>query len=466
MSRRTWVRLDNASNIFLAATSAVDSKVFRLSAELTEDVEADLLQRALDRVFDQYVLYHSVLRRGVFWYYLEDSDLRPSVVRDVLPPGEHIYHFDRRELLFRVIHHRNRIALEVFHALSDGVGAMRFFQDLVCEYVALRHPQDFPEHRAPSGVKQPLVGDSFRAYFVAAPEQPFELAARSAPLEAGDRTGLMPETPRERAALSGGHTSHPHRRVHRVHGTRTPDNRTRTVELEMSTAAVLPLARELGVSLTAYFTALFLESVRSVAAHPDRDATMAVSVPVDLRQHFPSESARNFFAVTRLEHTFGATRSGGATDPGDAFAALARSLHDQLRTHTTPAALEAKLAKLIGFELNPAIRVTPRPLKDFVLGTINRLNNRSITVAISNLGRVTFPHPVDEHVGAVFLQVSAARPQFCTISHGDRLTLTFTSPFVETGHQREFVRTLTARGVAVRVAVSKVTVEELGVVHP
>lgn len=39
MSRRTWVRLDNASNIFLAAMSSVDSKVFRLSAEMAEEVD-------------------------------------------------------------------------------------------------------------------------------------------------------------------------------------------------------------------------------------------------------------------------------------------------------------------------------------------------------------------------------------------------------------------------------------------
>ena len=87
MSRRTWVRLDNASNIFLAAMSSVDSKVFRLSAEMAEEVDPELLQQALDRVFDQYVLYHSVLRRGIFWYYLEESDLRPRVVPDRRPDG-------------------------------------------------------------------------------------------------------------------------------------------------------------------------------------------------------------------------------------------------------------------------------------------------------------------------------------------------------------------------------------------
>ena len=122
--------------------------------------------------------------------------------------------------------------------------------------------------------------------------------------------------------------------------------------------------------------------------------------------------------------------------------------------------MEAKLVKLIGFELNPAIRLLPRPLKDVILGGINRFNNRSLTVAISNLGRAGFPDAVDSHVGAVFLMVSAARPQFCMISHAGRLTLTFTSPFVELDIQRAFVRALTGKGVPVGVSVSRVTVDE------
>ena len=57
--------------------------------------------------------------------------------------------------------------------------------------------------------------------------------------------------------------------------------------------------------------------------------------------------------------------------------------------------------------------------------------------------------------------VSAARPQFCMISHGDRLAITFTSPFIETKVQRAFIRTLTANGVPVAAAVSRVTTYEL-----
>ena len=141
MTRRAWVRLDNASNIFLAAWTDADPKVFRITAEVDDDIDPALLQQALDATFDRYPLYHAVLRRGIFWYYLQDSDLRPTVTPDLRHTWAPLHHPDRKELLFRVVHHHRRISLEVFHALSDGTGALWFLTDLLTAYLALRHPE-------------------------------------------------------------------------------------------------------------------------------------------------------------------------------------------------------------------------------------------------------------------------------------------------------------------------------------
>src|SRR5699024_3603551 len=134
-TRRAWLRLDNASNIFLAGRTDADPKVFRISAETDHEVDPYLLQQALDHTYNRYPLYHAVLRRGVFWYYLQDSDLRPVVTADELHTCSALYQVDRRDLLFRVVHHRQRVALEVFHALSDGTGALWFLTDLLTEYM-------------------------------------------------------------------------------------------------------------------------------------------------------------------------------------------------------------------------------------------------------------------------------------------------------------------------------------------
>lgn len=470
MTRRAWVRLDNASNIFLAARSDVDPKVFRISAELDHDVDPGLLQQALDATYERYRLYHAVLRRGVFWHYLQDSDLRPRVTAEEQHTCAPIYRPDRRELLFRVMHHRTRIILELFHALSDGTGALWFLTDMVEAYVRLRHPRQMPEAGrvpgrdddqsdalaagdpgfVPAGnphtedlvqTVHELTTDSFTHYF--------RRRRRREP--AGPAAGA--ERP---APLPGARSRKSRTKVYRVTGTRTPDNRPRVVELTMPADEVLQLARAEGVSLTMYLTAVFFESIRLSSPGLGRARTLVASVPVNLRQFFPSTSPRNFFAIVRVEHTYGDNTPDKA-DPGP----VSRSLERGFRPEATPAALEKRLRRLIRFERMPVLRIVPRPVKDVLLRLINWISNRRLTVAVSNLGRVTLPEPADSHVRRMLFHVSAVRPQFCAMSHAGLLTISFTSPFTQTDHIREFARMLTSRGVEVTAAAAQVTEDEL-----
>lgn len=481
MTRKAWVRLDNASNIFLAAMSDADSKVFRMSAELDHEVDPVHLQQALDETYDRYPLYHAVLRRGVFWHYLQDSDLRPTVSIDDRPTCSAIYQADRRNLLFRVLYYRQRVILEIFHALSDGTGALWFLSDIITRYFELRKSPgedddddsiDEPSSSSgenPHGAiiprddsaepKHELTADSFAHYFRrrkgvdSAQEDAFDTAAAPAVLRIEDDVEDPPQprkTLRERIRPSV-------LNVYRPKGTRTPDNRTRAVELTMPTSEILQLARAEGVSLTMYLTAMFFESIRLAAGDLGKKPTLAVSVPVNLRQFFPSTSARNFFATVRVEYTYG-------NGPDD-LSSIARHLDQQFKPKATPEALERKLRKLIRAERNVFSRIVPRPLKDVLLRLINWGNNRSISVAISNLGRISLPEITEPHVGRMLFHVAAVRPQFCAVSHAGELTVSFTSPFVETEHVREFTRMLTSRGIHVKVAAARVTERELSEVE-
>ena len=446
----TWVRLDNASNIFLAARSTRDPKVFRFSAEMDHEVDPERLQRAVDSVYDRYPLYHAVLRRGIFWHYLQSSDLRPIVTADTQNTCAPLYQVDRRNLLFRVIHHDRRIVLEVFHALSDGAGALGFLTDLIAAYVrfgspAQSHTPDdapFPSEESEDFAEliHDLGVDSFTHYFGD--------RRRAGEPARTDATEISPE-PNARSAP-------PHalrQRVYRLTGTRTPDDRTRAVELTMPARDVLALARAEGVSLTVYLTALFFESLRLSSPRFGRRPTISASVPVNLRQFFPSTSARNFFATIRVTHTYG--------EGDDSVGAICRNLERQFRAKATPEALERKVRKLIRFEKIAVLRVIPRPIKDVVLRLINWGNNLGLSVAVSNMGRVTLPRESEPHVGRMLLHVSAARPQFCVLSHAGLLTVNFSSPYVETDHVREFVRSLTGAGVHVTIGATQVTEDEL-----
>ena len=162
-----WRKLDNAALVFPAVTGKNDTRVFRVYCRLKETVEPEILQKALDITMEKYPLYQAVLRKGLFWYYLERRDIQPLVKPETEPPCSDLYVPDQKSLLFQVTYYKDRIQFEVFHALTDGTGSMHFIQELVKQYLMLAHPKaqlpDFSTGEESTGKEQ--EEDSFSQYY-------------------------------------------------------------------------------------------------------------------------------------------------------------------------------------------------------------------------------------------------------------------------------------------------------------
>lgn len=158
--KQSWNRLDNASNIFLATRNDIDTKVFRFSVQMNDEVDPTLLQQALNQVYQQYPLFHSMLRRGIFWYYLSENEQAPLIELEIEPPCAPLYESGKENVLFRVLYNTHQIHLEVFHALTDGTGALWFFEDLLSEYADLIDAQSNIKVRHKEDLE-----DSFKHYF-------------------------------------------------------------------------------------------------------------------------------------------------------------------------------------------------------------------------------------------------------------------------------------------------------------
>ena len=143
--RSQWRKLDNAAQAFPAATGKKDTRVFRLYCELKEDVIEEVLQKAVECTLEKYPLYCSVLRKGLFWFYMEQRNLKPKVKAEDRPPCSGLYVPDQKSFLFEVSYYKKKINLEVFHCLTDGTGALNFLKELVRNYLMICYPQvEFP----------------------------------------------------------------------------------------------------------------------------------------------------------------------------------------------------------------------------------------------------------------------------------------------------------------------------------
>lgn len=449
MEQKNWIRLDNASNIFLAARNDIDTKVFRFTVKLKESVDPAILQMALTNIYEKYPLFHSVLRRGIFWYYLERSEFNPRVQPETKTPVTHIYQSSEKNFMFRVLYKESRIHLEVFHVLTDGTGALWFFEDLITEYIRLRYEHEDQGIYTPEAIREKAdLEDSFKRYFKEKKEKtqfsrlvdPFVKIYRKQKEE-------------------GSFVLHPfdqpsQKNIYHVKGNLTPDTRPRIVNVTLSVKEALALSRPMKVSLTMYLTAVYILSVYQMKENKDEDTTISVSIPINLRQFFPSVTVRNFFSTTTVEYTF---KEGKEPD----LYAICQEINAQFQKQLEKDAIEKRLKRYVDFEQNPVARILLRSVKDLLLKGINKLNNRKISVAMSNVGIVNLPEPVTQHVDNLYLLTSVTRPQFCVVSFQDNLNVTFTSPFIETDIFQYFVKFLSDQGLKVIVDANKVTEEEL-----
>ena len=139
-----WQPLDNAAKVYPAARTKKWTNVYRLSATLHETVDVEVLQDALDVTVKRFPSIAARLRRGMFWYYLQEVSEAPMVQRESWCPLTPMGPQEIRRCAFRVIVYRRRIAVEFFHSLTDGNGGLVFLKTLTAEYLQRKYGLTIP----------------------------------------------------------------------------------------------------------------------------------------------------------------------------------------------------------------------------------------------------------------------------------------------------------------------------------
>ncbi len=415
-----WSRLDNAAKIFPPNSSARDPKVFRFFCELRELVDPRILQSALDETVRQFPFFCSVMKRGLFWNYLEDSSLRPVVCQENTPPCQSLYSPDRKNLLFRVFYYGRRIDLEIYHVLTDGTGALQFLCTLVHRYLLERHPGDLPDpppKLAYTASRSQLWDDSFQKYYEKPP---------------------MPKPTLTRGA-------------YRLRGERLPEDRLSIVEGRMPVHALLARSRAKGATVTEFLTAVLICAIHAQMRLRDKTRPVVITVPVNLRSYFPSESARNFFTTINIGYDF-------SRQPGDLDAVTAH-VHRSFRENLTEKRLHERINALCSLEHSIPLRLVPLLLKDRILRTAARLADRQATASFSNVGKVTMPAEMERYIHLFGAFTSPDKLQASVCSFLDRYVISFAGPFRSHDVERVFFRSLVQMGIDVEIAADRLYVE-------
>lgn len=411
-----WSRLDNAAKIFPPTSNKQDTKVFRFCCQLNEWVDRETLQLATERTLESFPIFRSVLKHGLFWYYLEKTELVPIVEPEYRPPCGQIYDPNSRNLLFEVTCYRDRINLEVYHSLTDGTGALQFLKTLVCNYLAIKYPQ----------TRQDLL-----------PEIEYDASATDRDEDSFSKY----YNPHHQAKRTRG------RKSAQLKGAKVPEGRIRIIEGIMPVREVLQLAKSYQTTLTVLLTAMMLIAFAEEIPLRKRKRPVVLDVPVNLRNYFHSDTARNFFGVIKVGYNF-------SEGPGT-LEDVIRQVREEFARELTADQLGARMAALSKAEHNYVARAVPLILKDVILWMADNINEAYMAGSISNIGKIEMPQAAQPYVRRFDVFVSTEKLQACVCSYGSELTVSFTSAFRSTNVQKNFFRQLTAAGIPVEIQSNK-----------
>lgn len=365
-----WYSLDNAASIMPSTSDSTSTHLFGLAVTFEEDVDRGILRMALDATVARFPYFAVELRRGLFWPYLVPHRNGVPIEDDV--PSAPLIDYDvnrHGHCLFRVRVGGRRLLCEFHHSIADGTGGMRFLKNLVVEYLRLKG-------LAPEGA------DRGSEALAAGDPDIYDLGASPGPEEnedAYDRyadTGLpSPENPP--VAYS------PRRHWIGKHRYRI-------------TCGIIPLpdvlskARELRVSVTELLAATYLDALQELwlRATPARQrrqrSTIVIDLPVNLRQHFPTGTNRNFSLTAQVTQDMRLRKRD--------FEDIVRRAHHEFRNANDARAFGRQIARNVGASRSLAFRLIPFPAKELLYRFLFRFFGSSIySGSISNLGSVSLP---------------------------------------------------------------------------
>ena len=405
-----WLLLDKVAKIFPASRKRNWNSVFRLSATLESAVDKKALSEALDVTVRRFPSIAVRIKTGMFWYYLEEIPKAPDIIEEKPYPLARMPFDDIRKCAFRVIVYKNRIAIEFFHAVTDGNGALVFLKTLLAEYL---YQKEGNKVECGDGILDRLenpsseeLEDSFFKY--AGPKK-------------ASRQNID---------------------CFKITGARELDGFKTNTTFILDADRVLSEARKRGVTVTAYLTAaLTLATLRVQSqrlAPTEIPKPIKILVPVNLRKIFPSRTLRNFMLYARP-----------GIDPalGEyTFDEICEIIYNQMRLEITPKNMAAMIATNVGSEKPIINRITPLFLKNIIMKfAFMAVGERKSSFSFSNLGVVKLPETLSERIGRMdfVIGVQATAPyNTAAVTYGKSLYLNVIRNISEPVLERELYRVL------------------------
>ena len=417
IKRRDWQQVDNVANMFLATYNRRDPRVMRVCCTLKEEIIPHLLQDALKATVKIRPQFQVKLHKGMFWRYIEESSDMPVVTREKGRICPQLYYQDRPEKpLYKVTWFNNRINLDIFHAISDGTGAMEFLNILVVEYLRRVHPEVIKDtHLYGEETSEELAENSFKTNF-----------------DKDRHTSILPEA---------------NKVAYHPPYMKLPFDQLQFFEVHMPLSIVKDRAKNFEVTISSYIGAALIMGIIDSMPAGKRKKPVTISMPVNLRNFYKSSSLRNFFNNVSITHVY---------DGKETLKTLSAEFQKQLTEELDPEKVKDQMNYFQGFQNQWAVRAVPLALKEPGLNFLAKQNEKRVSAVLSNIGVVRFPDKISDYIEHYAGYCSSENPFIVLCSFKDALTLGIAYPYSDPKIIRKFINVLSEKGIPVKLYATEV----------
>ena len=408
-----WYKLDNAAKMIPSSAHGADTRVFRICCELAEEVDGALLQEALEEVIEEFPLYNCTLKRGFFWYYLEDLGYCATVTEDDRPACAPLYFAGRKNLLYRLTYFHHRINLEMFHVLADGTGAFTFLKRILMVYLSKKHNLPAPASECENASVTEKSNDAFDQFY--------------------EKSGGLSQL-RNMTSV----------KAYQLTGPKDENLAPHLLEGRVSAKKFLQIAKSYDTTAGVLATAIYIESVIGTMPERRKNHPIVVSVPVNLRQFFPSDTTRNFFGVINIAYD--------AREYDGTLEGIIRKVKEKFSDLLQADKVASTMNGYTYLEHNIGVKVVPLFLKDIGIGIAGSMSQKGVTSTMSNLGLIKMPTKYEPYIRYFSAFMTAQAQQICISTFKDEMVFGEVSPFVTHEVMMRFFRKLTSLGLSVTIA--------------
>ncbi len=421
-NRNIWYKLDLSGNVYPTLQRKNFSNVYRISITLKEEIQPDLLQKALDMTLPRFPMFQVAIRKGIFWRYLEPNHRPgPFVKPDIANPCMPIHFRSNNRYLIRVYYYQKRISLEMFHSLSDGNGALYFLRTITAVYLRLLG-HEIPNEQGVLDINESPKPEEFEDAYLR-----YATSKVRSPRTQGD--------------------------AYRVRGTMEPFYTLNIICGVIPVDKLLAVSKSYKVSVTEYLNAVLLYALmeKQKEEHVFQEKPLKLAMPVNLRAFFPSNTLRNFISMIYPSID---PRMGDYT-----FEDILVQVHHYMRYYINAKFLNADITTNAATQQHPFIRIVPLFLKDFVVRQFYiRVQDCQSSAGLTNLGLIKLSPQMQQHVerfDVLMGQPFSARTNCAIVSYQNILTINFASSIKETDVERLFFRKLIKDGIPVKIETNR-----------